>query len=163
LSQSVAETVDLSVLKGSSAVFTDQVQGAHRLRAVSGIGETFPLHSTANGKAMLSVVSKEKLERLLRGPFAKTTSHTLTKPADLSKEIESCRRTGVAYDLEEHTEGICAVGTAFMDPLGRVVALSIPVPTTRFKKMRQKLAEQLLLARARILDALGGAQRHNDR
>src|SRR5580692_2393715 len=32
LSQSLGETVDLSVLKGFSAVFTDQVQGAHRLR-----------------------------------------------------------------------------------------------------------------------------------
>src|SRR6202050_564102 len=37
-SQEVGETVDLSVLKGNSAVFTDQVQGPHRLRAVSAIG-----------------------------------------------------------------------------------------------------------------------------
>jgi DNA-binding IclR family transcriptional regulator len=47
LSQAVGETVDLSVLKGNVAIFTDQVQGVHRLRAVSAIGETFPLHCTA--------------------------------------------------------------------------------------------------------------------
>ena len=42
LSQVVGETVDLSVLKGNSAVFTDQIQGRHRLRAVSAMGESFP-------------------------------------------------------------------------------------------------------------------------
>jgi DNA-binding Lrp family transcriptional regulator len=66
LSQSVGETVDLSVLKNQGAVFTDQVQGAHRLRAVSHVGETFPLHCTANGKALLSVAESRRLERFLR-------------------------------------------------------------------------------------------------
>src|SRR5450631_1409802 len=49
LSQAIGETVDLSVLKGKAAIFTDQIQGSHRLRAVSAIGETFPLYCTANG------------------------------------------------------------------------------------------------------------------
>jgi len=158
LSKDVGETVDLSVLKGSSAVFTDQIQGAHRLRAVSAIGETFPLHCTANGKAMLSVLDKDKLERLLKNPLPKLTPSTLTKAADLMKEIEACRRTGIAYDLEEHTEGISAVGTAFTDPLGRVVALSIPVPTTRFKRLKTELTAKLLEVRTRIIGALGSGR-----
>ncbi|HTB88351.1 MAG TPA: helix-turn-helix domain-containing protein, partial [Steroidobacteraceae bacterium] len=61
LSQKLGETVDLSVLKGFSAIFTDQVQGAHRLRAVSAVGESFPLHCTANGKALLSVMPENHL------------------------------------------------------------------------------------------------------
>ncbi|HMK84551.1 MAG TPA: helix-turn-helix domain-containing protein, partial [Steroidobacteraceae bacterium] len=80
LSQEVGETVDLSVLKGNAAVFTDQVQGAHRLRAVSAIGETFPLYCTANGKALLSIVSEDKFERLLRNPMPRMTPNTVTKP-----------------------------------------------------------------------------------
>src|SRR5271170_753849 len=73
LSKAVGETVDLSVLKGSSAVFTDQIQGRHRLRAVSAVGESFPLHCTANGKALLSVLSSDKLERVLKSPLPKMT------------------------------------------------------------------------------------------
>jgi DNA-binding IclR family transcriptional regulator len=61
----------------------------------------------------------------------------------------------VAFDLEEHTEGICAVGTAFLDPVGRCMALSIPVPTTRFKKMKSALVKELLHARASIIETLG--------
>jgi DNA-binding IclR family transcriptional regulator len=155
LSQAVGETVDLSVLKGQSAVFTDQIQGRHRLRAVSAIGESFPLHCTANGKAILSVLPEDKLQRFLRLPLPKLTANTITKPAELLKEIEACRRSGVAADDEEHTEGISALGAGFLDPMGRAVALSIPVPTTRFRKIRPELAAHLLAARDRILAALG--------
>lgn len=155
LSQAVGETVDMSVLKGRSAVFTDQIQGSHRLRAVSAIGDTFPLHCTANGKAILSVLPDDKLKALLRMPLQKMTPNTITKPAELLREIEHCRRTGVAVDNEEHTEGISALGTGFIDPVGRAIAISIPVPTTRFKRIRQDLASRLLEARERILETLG--------
>ena len=155
LSQAIGETVDLSVLKGHSAVFTDQIQGPHRLRAVSAIGESFPLHCTANGKAILSVLPDEKIERLLRGSLAKLTPNTITRPAELLKEIDGCRRSGIAVDDEEHTEGISAVGTGFIDPIGRAIAISIPVPTTRFKRIRVELSAQLLVARDRMLEALG--------
>jgi DNA-binding IclR family transcriptional regulator len=155
LSQAIGETVDLSVLKGNSAIFTDQVQGPHRLRAVSAIGETFPLHCTANGKALLSVLPADKAERLLRGTLARFTPNTLTQRAELLKQIESYRRTGITVDDEEHTEGISALGTGFVDPVGRAVALSIPVPATRFRRIRSSLADQLLSARAHIMEALG--------
>jgi DNA-binding IclR family transcriptional regulator len=154
LSQAVGETVDLSVLKGQSAVFTDQVQGRHRLRTVSGVGETFPLYCTANGKAILSVLPPDQVDRLLGAPMPKLTPKTLTKRTELLKAIESCRRTGIAVDDEEHTEGISALGTGFIDPLGRAVAISIPVPTTRFRRLRGGLAAKLLTARDQIIKAL---------
>ncbi len=155
LSQRIGETVDLSVLKGFSAVFTDQVQGAHRLRAVSAVGETFPLHCTANGKALLSMMVAPQFDKYLRSPLTKFTPATITRAADLRNEIAACAKAGVAVDNEEHTEGISAVGTAFSDPLGRCIALSIPVPTTRFKKMKPELIKQLLAARMSILETLG--------
>jgi DNA-binding IclR family transcriptional regulator len=159
LSQKVGETVDLSVLKGTVAVFTDQVQGIHRLRAVSAVGETFPLHCSANGKALLSVVDEQKLDRLLRGPLPRLTANTIVHRTDLLKTIASVRRNGVAFDLEEHTEGICAVGTAFLDPIGRAVAISIPVPTTRFRNKRLKalLADEILQTRSQMIESLGAS------
>jgi DNA-binding IclR family transcriptional regulator len=157
LSQEIGETVDLSVLKGNSAIFTDQIQGSHRLRAVSAIGETFPLHCTANGKALLSVLPPEKAARLLQGTLPRLTRNTITKPAELLKAIKTCRRSGIAVDHEEHTEGICALGTGFIDPMGRAVAISIPVPATRFKRIRAQVGRRLLHARATIIRALGNA------
>lgn len=155
LSQRLGETVDLSVLKGNSAVFTDQIQGAHRLRAVSAVGETFPLHCTANGKALLSLMTAQQFEKFLRTPLIKMTAGTIVKPGELRGEVEAYAKSGVAIDNEEHTEGISAVGTAFFDPLGRSIALSIPTPTTRFKKMKSELVKQIATARTAILEALG--------
>jgi DNA-binding IclR family transcriptional regulator len=154
LSQTIGETVDLSVLKGRSAVFTDQIQGRHRLRTVSAVGESFPLYCTANGKAILSILPDEQVDRLIVSPMPKLTPNTITKRSELMKAIEICRRTGYAVDDEEHTEGISALGTGFIDPLGRAVALSVPIPTTRFKRLRSGLVAKLLAARERILRAL---------
>jgi DNA-binding IclR family transcriptional regulator len=154
LSQALGETVDLSVLQGGSAVFIDQIPGSHRLRAVSAVGEVFPLHCTANGKALLGLLPSEKVDRLLEGPLARHTPNTLTKVSEVLTEVAACRRGGFALDQEEYTEGICAVGTAFLDPLARPHAISIPVPTPRFKRRKRELTEHLLAARARIMDAL---------
>jgi DNA-binding IclR family transcriptional regulator len=157
LSRRLGETVDLSVLRGSVAVFTDQIQGAHRLRAVSAIGETFPLHCTANGKAILSLLPEEKVQRALKGPLTRHTPNTVTDVVILQAQIKSCKRSGVALDNEEYTEGISAVGTAFLDPLDRLVAISVPVPTARFKRIRAQVTEGLLATREEIVRVLGRA------
>jgi DNA-binding IclR family transcriptional regulator len=147
LSQAIGETVDLSMLKGPSAVLTGQVESHHRLRTVSEVGERFPLYCTANGKAILSVLPNEQVSRLISVPMPKRTSNTITMRPDLIRDIEACRRIGYAVDDEEHTEGICGLGTGFIDPLGRAVALSISVPATRFERLRSDLASKLLAAR----------------
>lgn len=150
LSQSTGETVDLAELKSDHMVFVDQVSGSHRLRTVSSVGEIFPLHNTANGKAALSFMSDDDVLSTLR-------SSTKIEPANLNfllNEIQIARQNGFAEDNDEHMEGISAVGTAFQTRTGNIFAISIPLPTVRFKSQKQKLAEMLLLFRNRIEDAL---------
>jgi DNA-binding IclR family transcriptional regulator len=45
--------------------------------------------------------------------------------------------------MEEHSKGICAVGAAFHDSLGREYALSISLPSTRFAAKRELLSQAL--------------------
>ena len=56
LARVTEETVDLSVLRGGEMLFIDQVESAHRLRAVSAVGMRFPLGTTANGKAATAIL-----------------------------------------------------------------------------------------------------------
>lgn len=51
LMEETGETVDLSILRGGRMIFLDQVQGMHRLRAVSSAGEVFAVTTPANGRA----------------------------------------------------------------------------------------------------------------
>ena len=56
----INETVDLSVLVGQAVRFIDQVPCAHRLQAVSAVGDMLPLHCTANGKAFLASLPRPR-------------------------------------------------------------------------------------------------------
>jgi DNA-binding IclR family transcriptional regulator len=149
LGDDVGETVDLSVLSGGSAVFVDQVPGRHRLTALSAVGERFPLHCTANGKAVLACFSPEESAELIDKSLNEHPDYPLNRKR-LIEELNDIRRTHLAYDLEEHGAGISAIGTAIIDHFGRPVAVSIPVPTQRFLENRDGLAERLLDFRRRV-------------
>ncbi len=152
LSDLADETVDLSILKADSAVFVEQIQGTQRLVAVSAVGKAFPLHCTANGKALLALLAPERRASLLTGRLKRYTKATNTDRAGLEAEIQDIAKSGLAYDMEEHSVGICAIGTAFRDSLGREFSLSIPVPASRFPDKRQQLSKVLIRARAELVE-----------
>jgi DNA-binding IclR family transcriptional regulator len=144
LSRSLRETVDLSQFAGQTITFVDQVIAIRRLRAVSGIGISFPLHSTAPGKAVLAAMGPTATDRLLAEHFERFTPSTHTDRASLEVELEEIRRTGVAFDREEFTIGICAVGVALLAPYGSWYAISVPLPAQRFYGQEDRIVEALL-------------------
>ena len=81
LSQELNETVDLAVLEHDHVLFVDQVPAAaRRLRAVSAVGAVFPVHCTANGKALLAQLSDAEIERLLPARLEPLTPQTVRHP-----------------------------------------------------------------------------------
>jgi DNA-binding IclR family transcriptional regulator len=143
LSRTVNETVDLAVLDGDQVLFIDQVAAPQRLRAVSAVGVTFPLHCTANGKPFLAAMPRERVEQLLPLELPACTLHTITSRDELLVELEQVRATGIGYDREEHTMGICAVGATIGNAHGNLAAISIPLPATRFYGNEEKLVAEL--------------------
>jgi DNA-binding IclR family transcriptional regulator len=150
LGDDVGETVDLAVLSGGSTVFVDQVPGRHRLVAVSAVGERFPLHCTANGKAILSCFSADDADELIDKSLLEHPDFPIRSRVKLHVELDEIRRTHLAYDLEEHGIGISAIGIALLDVFGRPIAVSIPTPSQRFAEQRAQLAVQLKAFRKRI-------------
>lgn len=143
LASESGETVDLAFLRRDHLVFADQVVGSHRLRAVSAVGDRFPLHCTANGKAALAMLAPSEVARLLPRKLERLTSQTIGTIDELQTELAKIRQKSIAFDLEEHTEGISAIGTSIIDINGSIYAISIPMPTQRFKKGTKKLEEKL--------------------
>ena len=157
LSNELRETVDLAVVKRDHLVFVDQVIGPQRLRTVSGVGEAFPLYCTANGKAALAQLERPVVEKLIGRTYEKRTPRTLTRLEDLLPELEEARKTGVAYDIEEHTVGICAAGIALRDALGNIIAVSVPVPAQRFKEQKDAISSRLIATKRALADCLSSA------
>lgn len=151
LSREVEETVDLSVLDRGGMTFVDQVVAPHRLRAVSAIGASFPLHCTANGKAVLAALPPRDVERLLPAVLERFTPTTITTNADLEAELDRIRGDGgLAFDREEHALGISAVGMAIRGTGLGPAAVSIPMPTHRFDEKRDAASDALRRAVARV-------------
>jgi DNA-binding IclR family transcriptional regulator len=148
LARQTDETVDLSVLRGAALVFIDQIPGTHRLRAVSSVGETFPLTDTANGKACLALAPPVEAERLAREEWQRLGRRR--DMASFMTELAETRGRGVAFDRDEHTAGISAVGIAFRDRGGELYAVSIPAPSARFARNEASLANAIRKLRSEI-------------
>jgi len=145
LSQATGETADLSVLQGASMIFIDQVPGVHRLRAVSSVGDAFPLTTTANGLACLALLPDDEIMRLTNEEW---TRHGIQPDiAAFARRIAETRKRGLAFDLDEHTVGISAAGVAFQDRSGGIYAISVPVPSSRFPEVRELVETTLLKTR----------------
>jgi DNA-binding IclR family transcriptional regulator len=142
--------VDLSIIKKDQAVFIDQVTGPHRLRTVSVVGDAYPLHCTANGKAYLGQIDDDAIVDLIGRKYARRTKHTKATFAELVADLRVTRQSGVAVDLEEHSSGVCATGVALRDPAGNYVAISVPVPSQRFKEEYKTIARRLLETKAML-------------
>ena len=143
LSRGLNETVDLSILDGDRADFIDQVVAPHRLQAVSAVGESFPLYCSANGKALLSALPVDQLAQAMPKRLIPLTPKTIIDSAALRAELDRIRAEGVAYDREEQTEGICAVGAVLHGVSDVLVAVSVPVPAQRFYGREAELAQVL--------------------
>lgn len=156
LSHELHETVDLAVLDGGQVLFIDQHTSRRRLRIVSEIGARFPLHCTANGKALLAELGRSEVERLLPEELPKLTENTVVTRSALLEELSRVRADGVAYDREEHTMGMSAVGTVVKDRRGAMAAVTVVMPTARFKGVEDKVTSALLRTRDEIETVLGG-------
>lgn len=142
LSQSTGETADLSILRDDKMVFLDQVPGRHRLRAVSSVGDAFPLTTTANGLACLSQLPSDEAHAKSMAEWAR-----LGISGDIDEfeaRLADVRKTGLAYDLDSHTEGISAIGVAFRDWSGNLYSISVPIPSSRFTSVKREVEAALI-------------------
>ena len=136
VAEATGETVDLSVYRGGQMLFIDQIESPHRLRAVSAIGGRFTLHDTANGKATLALFHDADVDAAL-------AALDRADAARARDEVRAVRASRVAFDLDEHTDGISAAGIAGRAAGGNIVAISVPAPTERFNEHRDRIVAAL--------------------
>ena len=111
--------------------------------AVSAVGENFPMHCTANGKAVLALLGNSEICRICEHGQQRFTPATLVATENLLRQISEIRQCGIAIDAEEHSPGICAFGMAFRDAASGLSAVSIPMPSIRFDAADKPLTQAL--------------------
>jgi Transcriptional regulator len=126
------------------------------LRVVAEVGDRFPLYCTACGKALLAELPHAEAERLLPKKLKPLTPHTNVNRETLLKELDIVRATGVAYDHQEHSLGISAVGAAIRDEAGACAAITVAMPAGRLEGNEERVASALVRVRDEVQRALNG-------
>ena len=133
LSDRVQETVHLAQFDNGNVIFVDKVQVNQTIQTLAQAGMTAPAYCTGVGKAMLAYLSPKRLEIVLQQQsYYPYTAQTHRDADSVIRELADIRAQGVAFDREEHEDGIISIAAPILMDSGRVIgALSVATATTR--------------------------------
>ena len=133
LSNRTGETVHLAQMDSGQVLFVDKVRRAGNSETLAQVGLVAPAHCTGVGKAILAFLPEKQFNFAMnQQTFFKFTTNTCCSKQQLSSELQTIRKEGVAFDREEHELGVISIAAPILrengSPLG---ALSIASSTSR--------------------------------
>ena len=130
LVEKVGESANMAILDGSHALYVAQVAGRHSMRMFTEVGRRVPLHSTGVGKALLSQLADDEVERLLKlSGMPRITDRTITRAQTLIQELAASRALGYATDQGEQEVGVSCVAVPVPGaPTMTAISFSAPAP-----------------------------------
>ncbi|MBL7259810.1 IclR family transcriptional regulator [Paractinoplanes lichenicola] len=154
LSGRTGETATLSLRRGDTRLYVDQVVPDQELRLEVTVGVPFPLHAGASSKTFLAFDPDGYLDRSRLEPL---TEHTIVDPARLRRELTTIRERGYATSHGERQPAAASIAAPIFDHDGRVAAvISVAGPAQRFTPDSDPTtAEHLLASAARVSAQLG--------
>ena len=133
MTETINEAIHLAQIDNGQVVFIDKRQSTTQFATLARAGQVAPAYCTGVGKAILAFLpASERDQALQQQAFMQYTSGTHTSPEALLTELAAIREDGVAFDREEHDEGIISIAAPILTSANRVIgALSIATSTNR--------------------------------
>lgn len=120
------ETVILGKRQGDQVLYLASAESSQTIRYSTEIGAYKPLHSSAMGKAFLTLLDDAELVALLAElPLPRITPATLTTAEALAREVAAGRARGWTMTRGENVEDVMAVATILYlngEPFGVTIA-----------------------------------------
>jgi len=163
LYEKTKESIHLGVIDRGEIVYLYKIECEHPIRMYSRIGKRVISYCTGLGKAILAHLPEKELDNLIQYiDFKKFTKNTITSRDKLILELKKIREEGIAYDNEEHEEGIICIACPIFNFYGEVIASASVTAMTKYKSIddlkefRNYLKETAL----KISRELGYCERH---
>jgi IclR family KDG regulon transcriptional repressor len=138
LNKLTQETVHLSVREGTDVIYIDKVNCIHPIGTFTQIGGRSPAHCTATGKALLSTLVDEEIERL-GIQFEPHTDKSLMTYEQLKAELSRIRQQGYSVNRGEWNTGVGGVAAPIFNAANVVcAAIGISGPLDRLSPKVQK-------------------------
>ncbi|MGZ8260623.1 MAG: IclR family transcriptional regulator [Caldimonas sp.] len=117
------ETVVLSVLSGSEALYVAVRNSARPLGLAFNVGMRLPAFLSGSGKAMLAQLPPDEVRRLFAGQLsARLTTKGPRDIESLLRELAATRKRGYSIDDEAVREGVTSFGAPVFDASGNAIA-----------------------------------------
>jgi IclR family KDG regulon transcriptional repressor len=153
LAETVGEAVHLAQFDNGHVLFVDKYKVTDMFDTLAQAGKIAPGYCTGVGKAILAFMTEAQQNRSLdQQSYKAYTPATLSDRTALVAELAWIRKNGVAYDREEHEQGIISIASPILTSKGRVVgAVSIATSTNRYKISDLKKQKPYLLKCANLI------------
>lgn len=144
LHKAVNETVNLGIREGLSVRYVEYIETTRPLRLIVRPGQTDSLFSTALGRAILSALDDEGLDRLLIAAKTKADpEQPPLRPAAIRKIVAATRDRGWSEEKEETVKGVCCVAISLASLGHPEAAVSVSIPGARFDAACQRTIEDI--------------------
>lgn len=112
LAEETGDAVWTAIEEHGYAVYVSKALGERAVPSRGGIGEQTQMHCGAMGKALLSHLSPERVDKIIEHHgLPKRAPNTITDRDELLEELERIRERGVSFNKAESLEGLRAVAT----------------------------------------------------
>lgn len=135
LVEATGETASFSLRVGNERVYASKVDPTRDdILALVHLGQRAPLYAGCTGKAILSTMETDELERYLTDVTLKPiTPKTITSKAELRSEVACVKKMGCAVSHGERIATLCGIASPVWSAKGiGIGAVSIHGPSFRF-------------------------------
>ncbi|WP_226007023.1 IclR family transcriptional regulator [Natrinema salinisoli] len=128
------QMVSFILRDGVHGVFVFIENDRYGLRKPVPLGNRYPIHQNAAGKAILAKLPDETIDRIIAETgLPGETENTITEADELRSDIELIRDQGYATSTGERLEGIQSIAAAIESPdTDQIGAISITGPAEHF-------------------------------
>lgn len=146
------ETINLGIWDGGEILYVDIVESQRAVRLAARRGDRDPLHATALGKAIASLMPEEQVRQVLSNTgMPARTQNTINSIDDYLAELGKVRRKGFALDNgENEVDGRCVAVPIAGTRLHAAISLS--APSSRFPLQQ---VEEVATALRQAADSIG--------
>lgn len=125
-------TGHIAVFRDGQSMYIDRVPSNSMVQVNSYVGQRWPAHTSAVGKAILAFMREGQLERMLKQMnLNERTPYTITSLPALMKQLRAFRRLGYAWERNEGEMGLGCVAAPIFGPSHEVLAAVSLTGTTQ--------------------------------
>lgn len=161
LNEETKETIYVAKFdpKQLNIIYIEKIQSKRNITLTAGIGSRNYVHSTANGKCLLSGFSDEKIIEILKKTgMPSLTDYTIVDAEQYLEEIRKVRQDGYAIDDRENENDVRCISSPIFDHENKVtaaVSISGVINNMDLELMHTKYRDLIIETARSISEKLG--------